>query len=60
MVNFEVVHISEFLAELTAHASTRGREQSAQDVMATAMAECGLSVDRELCNITLTCGVLVW
>ena len=35
-----------FLAELTAHASTRGNEQSAQDAMASALAARGYAVDR--------------
>lgn len=35
-----------FLAELTAHPSTRGREQSAQDLMAAEYAARGLAVDR--------------
>ena len=35
-----------FLSELTAHPSTRGHEQSAQDFMASQMAERGLGVDR--------------
>ncbi|MCU4651451.1 ArgE/DapE family deacylase [Roseibacterium sp. SDUM158016] len=35
-----------FLAELTSHASTRGREQSAQDFMAAEIAARGLVVDR--------------
>ena len=37
---------TDFLAELTAHASTRGREQGAQDAMAAAFAARGLAVDR--------------
>lgn len=35
-----------FLAELTAHPSLRGREQSAQDFMAGEFAARGLAVDR--------------
>ena len=35
-----------FLSELTAHASTRGNEQSAQDVMAKALAARGYEIDR--------------
>ncbi|WP_273248908.1 ArgE/DapE family deacylase [Sediminimonas qiaohouensis] len=35
-----------FLSELTAHPSTRGNEQSAQDFMAREMGDRGLSVDR--------------
>ncbi|KEO57295.1 ArgE/DapE family deacylase [Thioclava indica] len=35
-----------FLSALTAHPSTRGHEQSAQDFMAGALAERGLEVDR--------------
>ena len=35
-----------FLGQLTAHASTRGKEQGAQDFMAGEMAARGLSVDR--------------
>lgn len=35
-----------FLAELTSHPSTRGREQSAQDFMARELAERGYEVDR--------------
>ncbi|NHF72357.1 ArgE/DapE family deacylase [Paracoccus xiamenensis] len=37
---------TEFLAELTAHPSTRGQEQSAQDFIASEYAARGLSVDR--------------
>ncbi len=37
---------TEFLAELTRFPSTRGNEQAAQDFMARAMADRGLSVDR--------------
>jgi acetylornithine deacetylase len=36
----------EFLAELTSHASTRGNEQGAQDLMADAFEDRGLEVDR--------------
>ncbi|MCW8842867.1 MAG: ArgE/DapE family deacylase [Rhodobacteraceae bacterium] len=36
----------DFLAALTAHPSTRGNEQSAQDFMADALAERGYTVDR--------------
>jgi len=36
----------DFLAELTAHPSTRGNEQSAQDLMATELASRGYAVDR--------------
>jgi len=36
----------DFLSALTAHPSTRGNEQSAQDFMAAALAERGLEVDR--------------
>jgi len=39
-------HQVEFLTELTAHPSTRGQEQGAQDFMAGEMAARGLSVDR--------------
>ena len=35
-----------FLSDLTAHASTRGNEQGAQDVMAEALAARGYTVDR--------------
>ncbi|MCB1329268.1 MAG: ArgE/DapE family deacylase [Maritimibacter sp.] len=35
-----------FLADLTAHPSTRGREQSAQDAMAAALSDRGYDVDR--------------
>jgi len=35
-----------FLSELTAHPSTRGNEQSAQDFMAVELAERGMEVDR--------------
>ena len=37
---------TDFLAELTAHPSTRGREQSAQDAMAAALTARGYAVDR--------------
>jgi acetylornithine deacetylase len=37
---------SQFLSELTAHPSTRGREQSAQDFMASALADRDMLVDR--------------
>ncbi|MTI16434.1 ArgE/DapE family deacylase [Rhodobacteraceae bacterium RKSG542] len=37
---------TDFLCELTSHPSTRGNEQSAQDLMARAMAERGYEVDR--------------
>ena len=37
---------TDFLAELTAHPSTRGQEQSAQDVMAEALTARGYGVDR--------------
>lgn len=37
---------TDFLAELTAHPSTRGNEQSAQDCMAEALADRGYDVDR--------------
>ena len=37
---------TEFLSELTAHPSTRGNEQSAQDFMAKELAERGMEVDR--------------
>ena len=36
----------DFLAELTSHPSTRGNEQSAQEFMATELAERGYDVDR--------------
>ncbi len=39
-------HEAEFLAELTAHPSTRGNEQSAQGFMATALTERDMYVDR--------------
>ena len=35
-----------FLSELTAHPSTRGNEQSAQDFMAEELAGRGMTVDR--------------
>ncbi len=37
---------TQFLAELTAHPSTRGNEQSAQDFMASELGERGYKVDR--------------
>lgn len=41
----------EFLLELTSHASTRGNEQSAQDLMAEEMRRRDLSVDRWNVNV---------
>ena len=37
---------TDFLAELTSHPSTRGREQSAQDAMAAALSDRGYDIDR--------------
>jgi len=42
---------TEFLAELTAHPSTRGNEQSAQDFMASELGTRGYDVDRWQINV---------
>ena len=45
----------QFLAELTAHPSTRGNEQSAQDFMARELADRGLAVDRWQIDVADIC-----
>jgi len=46
---------TEFLSELTAHPSTRGNEQSAQDFMAKELAERGMEVDRWQIDVNDIC-----